>query len=226
MTTTARKPRIFTFFAVGAAIVVFAGFARSWYLKAWFGTPELPPLVHVHGAVMTLWFVLYVLQASLIATHRVALHRRIGMLGVALAALVLLIGTHTAIEAARLDRMPGPPLAFLAVPLGDMVVFATFFGLGLAYRHRPDIHRRMMTLASVGMLGAALFRLGIPGGLAGTIGVIFAILAACVTADWLVHRRPHRAFAIGALLIALSWPLRLWLSGTTAWQRFAGWLVA
>jgi|RhisoiCoNPM_1038542.scaffolds.fasta_scaffold04135_2 hypothetical protein len=226
MTTTARKPRIFTFFAVGAAIVVFAGFARSWYLKAWFGTPELPPLVHVHGAVMTLWFVLYVLQASLIATHRVALHRRIGMLGVALAALVLLIGTHTAIEAARLDRMPGPPLAFLAVPLGDMVVFATFFGLGLAYRHRPDIHRRMMTLASVGMLGAALFRLGIPGGLAGTIGVIFAILAACVAADWLVHRRPHRAFAIGALLIALSWPLRLWLSGTTAWQRFAGWLVA
>jgi len=220
MTTTARKPRIFTFFAVGAAIVVFAGFARSWYLKAWFGTPELPPLVHVHGAVMTLWFVLYVLQASLIATHRVALHRRIGMLGVALAALVLLIGTHTAIEAARLDRMPGPPLAFLAVPLGDMVVFATFFGLGLAYRHRPDIHRRMMTLASVGMLGAALFRLGIPGGLAGTIGVIF------VAADWLVHRRPHRAFAIGALLIALSWPLRLWLSGTTAWQRFAGWLVA
>ena len=226
MTTTARKPRIFTFFAVGAAIVVFAGFARSWYLKAWFDTPELPPLVHVHGAVMTLWFVLYVLQASLIATHRVALHRRIGMLGVALAALVLLIGTHTAIEAARLDRMPGPPLAFLAVPLGDMVVFATFFGLGLAYRHRPDIHRRMMTLASVGMLGAALFRLGIPGGLAGTIGVIFAILAACVAADWLVHRRPHRAFAIGALLIALSWPLRLWLSGTTAWQRFAGWLVA
>lgn len=226
MTPTARSPRIFTLIAVGAAIVVFAGFARSWYLKAWFGTPELPSLVHVHGAVMTLWFVLYVLQATLIATHRVALHRRIGLLGVALAVLVLLIGTHTAIEAARLDRMPGPTLAFLAVPLGDMVVFALFFGLGLGYRHRPDIHRRMMTLASIGMLGAALFRLNIPGGLPGTIGVIVAILAACVAADWLVNRRPHRAFAIGALLIALSWPLRLWLAETQPWQRLAGWLIA
>ncbi len=226
MTSTARTPRLFTLIAVGAAILVFAGFARSWYLKAWFGTPALPPLVHVHGVVMTLWFALYVLQATLIAAHRVALHRRIGLLGLALAALVLLIGTHTAIEAARLERMPGPPLPFLAVPLGDMLVFAVCVGLGLGWRHRPDIHRRMMTLASIGMLGAAIFRLGLPGGLVGTIAAIVAILAACVATDTLVHRRLHRAFALGALLIALSWPLRLWLSGTPAWQRFAGWLVA
>lgn len=226
MTPTASPPRVFTLIAVGAAIVVFAGFARSWYLKAWFGTPELPSLVHAHGAVMTLWFALFVLQARLVAAHRVALHRRIGLLGIALALLVLLTGTHTAIEAARLDRMPGPPLIFLAVPLGDMVVFATFIGLGLAWRHRPDIHRRMMTLASVGILTAALARLGLPGGIVGPIAATVVILVACVAADWLVHRRPHRAFAIGALLIALSWPLRLWLSGTQPWQRFAAWLIA
>lgn len=225
-TTTRTAPRVFTFFGLLAAAVVFAGFARSWYLKAWFGTPALPTLVHVHGVVMTLWFALFVLQVRLIAARRTALHRRVGVLGVVLALLVLGVGTLTAIEAARRGHFPGPPLKFLAVPLGDMLVFASFVSLGLAYRQRPDIHRRMMTLASVGILTAALARLGLPGGILGPITATIAILAVCVAADTLAHRRLHRAFALGALLIALSWPLRLWLSGTPAWERFASWLVA
>lgn len=223
---TPARTHVFTAFGLLAAAVVFIGFARSWYLKAWFGSPQLPTLVHAHGVVMSLWFALYLVQARLIATHRVALHRRLGLLGAALALLVLMVGTHTAITAARLGRMPGPPLPFLAVPLGDMLVFAVCVSAGLAWRHRPDVHRRLMTLASVGMLTAALARLGLPGGILGPIAVTVAILAACVAADTLAHRRLHPVFALGALLIAASWPVRLWLSGTPAWDRFARWLVA
>lgn len=226
MIPTVRPPRIFTFFAVGAALIVLVGFAKSFFLMRWSGAAALPPLVHVHGAVMTMWFALFVLQARLIAHDRIALHRRVGMLGAVLALLVIVIGLCTAIEAAQLKRMPGPPLPFLAVPLFDMVVFATFVGLGLAYRKRPDIHRRMMTLASIGILGAAIFRMGLPGGLIGTIVTTVALIAACVIADAIVYRRVHRAFALGALMVALSWPLRLWLSGTPAWERFATWLIS
>ncbi len=203
-----------------------AGFGRNLALMGWADAAALPPLVHVHGVVMVLWFAFFILQTRLVANGRVALHRRVGLLGAALAVLVLVIGLLTAIEAARLERLPGPPLAFVAVPLFDMVVFVACVALGLSYRHRPDIHRRMMTLASVGMLGAAVFRLGIPGGLMATIAVISGLLVVCVVADTLVHRRLHPAFALGALLITLSWPLRLWLSGTPAWQRFAGCLIA
>ena len=50
---------VYTWAALAAVIVVFAGFARSYYLKGIFGTPALTGLVHVHGIVMTLWFTLF-----------------------------------------------------------------------------------------------------------------------------------------------------------------------
>ena len=52
-----------------------AGFARTYYLKELYATPALPILLHIHGAVMTLWYVLFIVQVRLVAAHRVALHR-------------------------------------------------------------------------------------------------------------------------------------------------------
>ena len=59
----------YTWVALGTALIVFAGFARSYYLKGVFGTPALPLLLHIHGLVMTAWFVLCFVQARLVATH-------------------------------------------------------------------------------------------------------------------------------------------------------------
>jgi len=60
----------YTWVAVGAALIVFAGFARTYYLKELSGTRSLLLLLHVHGLVMTLWFVLFLAQVRLVATHR------------------------------------------------------------------------------------------------------------------------------------------------------------
>jgi hypothetical protein len=131
--------RFYTWAAVGTCIVVFAGFAKTYYLKGLFGTPELPALRHVHGLVMTLWFGLFMIQARLVAVRLVDLHRRLGLFGALLAALVLVVGIVTAIDAAKRGSSPGPPpLAFLAVPLGDMLGFRHAGGDGtlLAASHR------------------------------------------------------------------------------------------
>ena len=101
--------RLYTWAAVGVCLVVFAGFAKSYYLKGLFGTPELPALRHIHGLVMTLWFGLLLVQARLVATRHVSLHRRLGVFGAVLAGLVLVVGTVTAIDAARRGSSPGPP---------------------------------------------------------------------------------------------------------------------
>jgi hypothetical protein len=53
-----------------AFATVFVGFARTYYLEFLFGTPALPWLVHLHGALMTSWFVLFFTQTYLIASHR------------------------------------------------------------------------------------------------------------------------------------------------------------
>ncbi|MEO8140602.1 MAG: hypothetical protein ABI742_13195 [Gemmatimonadota bacterium] len=227
---TARYP-FYALVAFGALLLVFAGFARSYYLKVQFGTPVLPLLVHLHGAVMTGWFVLLFVQAGLIETHRTAVHRRLGVLAAGWALLVLVVGVATAIHAARLGFTAGPPpLVFLVVPLMDLVVFGSLTGSALLYRGRPEIHRRLMLMGSVGILAPAIARLPIGavarGGLPVIFGLMILVAVGCVAFDTWRYRRLHPAFGWGLLVVVSSVPLRVALGGTAAWQRFAAWLIS
>ena len=71
--------RLFLVAAVLFPLIVFVGFAPTYYAKPWFATPPLASiLVHVHGATRTLWVVLFVAQVWLIAAGHVNTHRRLG----------------------------------------------------------------------------------------------------------------------------------------------------
>lgn len=221
---------IYTWAALVAVLIVFAGFARSYYLKGLFGTPALTGLVHLHGVVMSLWFALFATQVWLVARGRTGVHRRLGVAGGAIAIAVIAVGTLTAITAARLGHTPGPPpKVFLAVPLGEMVVFAALVSLGLTYRHRPAAHKRLLLLASLSMLTPAIARLPLDFIRSGGIPVFFALtdlcLVACIAVDTARHRRLHPAFGWGLLFVFVSQGFRLWLSGTPLWDRVATWLV-
>lgn len=226
--------RFYTFAAIAAALIVFAGFAHSFYLRTVVGAPPwappMSPLLHVHGLVMSSWFLLFLIQARLIATRRTPLHRRLGVFGGVLAATMLVLGTVVAITQAKLGRSPGPPpLRFLVVPLGDMLVFGVLVGAGLYFRNRVQIHRRLMLLATLAILGAAISRIPIgfieTGGPLVFFGLIDLFVLACVAYDTVKYRRLHPAFAFGALFIIASHPLRLMLAGTEIWMRFATWLT-
>ena len=71
--------RFYTWFVVCAFLIVFAGFARTFYLRPVFQTRGLPLLLHLHGFLFTAWFVLFFVQARLVARHRVDLHRKLGI---------------------------------------------------------------------------------------------------------------------------------------------------
>lgn len=222
--------RLYVWAAVVASVIAFAGFARTYYLKGVYGTPELPPLVHVHGFVMTLWIATFVLQTSLVAMRHTDLHRRVGVAGALLASLVLVVGVTTALNGARRGASPGPPpLIFLAVPLADMAVFAALAGAGLYFRRRSDIHKRLMLLATLSMLAAAFARIPLGFIRANPVVMAFGLtdlfVLACVSYDTWARRRLHPAFGWGALLIVASHPLRLMLAKTPAWMQIATWLV-
>jgi hypothetical protein len=216
--------------AVGIIAIVFAGFARSYYLKVLYDAPELSGLLHLHGLVMTLWFAFFLTQVSLVAAGRTSVHRRWGVVGAVLATLVVLVGVTTAINAARLGHTPGPPpLVFLAIPLGDMVVFPILVAAGLLLRRRSDFHKRLMLLASLSLLTAAIARIPLDliaaGGLPLFFGLTDLCIVACIAFDTLKHHRLHPAFGWGLLLIVASQALRFVLAGTPAWAQFAAWLV-
>ena len=93
-----RRERLFyTGMAIAVVITVFAGFARTYYLRPYFGTPSLTPLLQLHGIIFTSWLVLLLTQTSLVAANRTDIHRRLGMAGAVIAVLMVLVGSATAI---------------------------------------------------------------------------------------------------------------------------------
>ena len=223
--------RFFTAMSLAAAITVFAGFAPTYFLKSAFGSPPLPPLLHIHGLVFTSWIVLFVTQTSLVAAKRTDIHRRLGILGGLLAIAMLVVGFLAAVTAARRGASPpgGPPaLQFLVIPIFDLVVFATLVGTGLFFKRRPQIHKRLLWLATITLLTAAVARLPHvgPRGPVAFFGLTDLFIVVCLIYDLVVRRRIHPAFIWGGLLIVLSQPLRLLLAGTDAWLAFATWLTS
>ena len=214
----------YTMVAVGTALIVFAGFARTYYLKELFGTRSLTLLLHVHGLVMTLWFVLFLVQVRLVAARRTDLHRRLGVIGALLALLVVTAGATTIIIRAKPHFKPGHSLAFLAFQLSILLVFAVLVAAAILLRRRSNFHKRLMLFASVSILQPAIVRLPLRFIQTNPL-VSFGLLDLCVLApvafDTIKNRRLHPAFGWGALLIVASQPLSFLLGATHVWTRFA-----
>lgn len=237
MAATPRLPtrindrRLYILAAILTPLIVLAGFARTYYLKPFFNTPDLAGrIVHLHGIVMTAWVVLFITQISLVATRRTKIHQRLGVLGGVLAALVVIVGVLTALYAAARGASPGPPaLSFLIIPLGDMLIFSILIGLALYYRRKLDVHKRLMLLAAINLLTPAIARIPfnfiINGGPLVFFGLTDLCLLACVAFDTFKHRRLHPVFLWGTVFVIAMQPLRLLLAGTDAWMGFAAALV-
>jgi len=227
--------------AIAAFAVVVVGFARTYYLKLLFGTPALPWLLHLHGALMTSWFVLFFVQTSMIAAHRVNVHKRLGIVGGVLAGLIVIVGTAVAVRrTARVLHGPrhgGHPLQFMGFILAVLFVFAILVGTALLLRRRRDWHKRLMLLSCLSMTGPGLTR--IPpqwfhafaflktGGPTGLFGLDLVLVYACVAWDTWRYRRLHPAFVCGALLIvAYDLPFIWMFLSSATWTRIATWLVS
>jgi hypothetical protein len=231
LATRRRTRRFYVGMAIAITITVFAGFSRSYFLKPWYGTPELSGLLHVHGLVFTAWVLFFLSQAVLVATGRTYLHRRMGIGGAVLAALVVIVGTAVAITRVKTGVSPIPgvsALSFLAIPLFDMVVFAVLVSAGIYFRHRAEAHKRLMTLSMISLLAAPIARmtfLPLPPGPPTFFGLSDLFIVVLLVYDLSTRGKVHPATIWGGLLIVASQPLRLMISGTRPWLAFASWLT-
>jgi hypothetical protein len=233
--TAVNAPRydLFSIFALVAFTVVFAGFARTFFLRFLFTSPKMPVYLYLHGLLFSGWFALFFIQTRLIAFHRVDLHRRLGVLGAGLAGLAVPVAIDVAIRAGRrVYETHSKPFSAEAQPLaldfGACLTFTVFIGLALYFRRRGEVHKRLMLVGSSSILLPALGR--IPGlfGIGGLWGlVVFAEIVplSFIGFDSVRRRRLHPAFAWGGLGIVLSWPVFLLVGSTQLWLRFTEWLV-
>jgi hypothetical protein len=224
-----RRARPFALWIAGfCAVLVLAGFARTFYLQPLLDGPPLPWLAIVHGVVMSLWIVLFAAQAWLVSRHDIRLHRTLGMLGTVLVPAMLVLGLAMGIGAMRAGHSPSPlvtPRQFLAVPVFNILLFAALAGTGLWLRRRPDIHRRLMLLALLDLLPPALARLPLDavrsGGLPLVMVVTALVVLACIARDTAVHRRLHPVFVAGGVAVMLALPASVLVAHTAWWQRVA-----
>ena len=219
------------------ALLVFLGFAPTFFLASHYAGPPLSTLRIAHGTLFTSWIVLYNVQVLLIASDRVRTHRALGIVGAVMASAMVPLGIAMAIIAAREGHGPRgiPPLAFLAIPLFDMVVFAPLVALGIYYRRKRDTHKRLMLLATVSLLGAAVARMSrmvpIPPAVLATgplfyFGVGDVLLIAMAAYDLVTRGRVHRVTLWGGAFIIASQAVRLAISGTRGWLAFAALITA
>lgn len=228
-----RDRRVAIAIAVLFPLVIFIGFARSYYLKGLFGFPPLPSLlVHVHSIIMTAWVLLFIAQVWLVAAHRTRLHMKLGILGSVLALLVFVVGVHTSLAAAARGSTVPPfePLPFLVIPLGDIFVFAILVGAALYFRHKMDTHKRLMFLSALNLMPAAVARIPLDviqtNGPLAFYGFPDLCVIALVAYDTIKNRRLHPAYFVGSVLIIASHPLRLMIANTETWISFAAAMVS
>lgn len=225
--------RLFRAAALVFSVIVLAGFARTYYVKGLFDVPPLPSLLHVHGVLMTAWVALFATQVWFISSKRIRLHQRLGYAGIGLGALIVVVGFATAVRAAKYGfnaAPPGiPPLAFMAVPMFDLLMFVTFFGGAIYYRKQPAEHKRLMLLTAVNFLPPAIARIPIASLLAlGPLwffGLPTVLTLLCLGLDAKRHGRVNWVFLIGTVLLIGSYVVRLMVMTTGPWLNFAAWLV-
>ncbi len=234
----AAERRFYCGFSVALALAVFLGFARTFFLKAWYptwaaahGAPER--FFYLHGALFASWYAVLIAQASLIAAKRISWHRRLGFMSVALAALIVAFGVGGALVAARrptgfIDN-PLPPLQFLIDPLSVIALFATFVGLAITGRRDIQAHKRYMLLASIVMVQAAVVRWPFAFVAAASPVPLFEtpilltdlFFTPLILWDIASRGRLHPATMWGSVMIVTVQAIRMPLGTTTAWQAFA-----
>ena len=227
--------RFFALTAIAFTLVVLAGFARTYYLKPYFGGPPLPSLlVHLHGLLMTGWVALFATQVWLISSRQVRIHQRLGYAGVGLAALIVITGLVTAMRAGKYGSPSMPPdipsQAFMAIPLFDLLLFSMLFGGAVYYRKRPAAHKSLMLLTAINFLPPAIARIPIAAlqhlGPLWFFGFPTVLVLVCLVIDWRRRGQINPVFLTGSLLLIASYPIRMVLMGSAAWMQFALWLTS
>jgi len=194
------------------------------------GTVEKPSIIHFHAAVYAGWVLLFVAQVFFASTGQIALHRKLGRIGIYYGWAIVAVGLLTAFTLFA-ERVGDGKLAeaqrSLLAPLTDMIVFPIFFGAALYFRRRPEIHKRLMLVATTALLVAAVARMPF---LSGPISeparqlVWFSPILLAMGYDFYARRLVHPVYAIGlATLYGLSF--RGSLRESDAWLSLSSWLA-
>ena len=208
-----------------AGIVVY-GFGQTVDHNLIHATPPRPLLLWFHGAVFSTWVAFFIFQSALVRTRNVKLHRLLGWFGAALGTAMIVLGVAVAIVMVRFDTRtlhePGGD-AFLIVPLFDMLAFAVFFSLAVLWRKKPEMHRRLMFIATCGLVVAAFGRIPFVAEHGFSYYTVDVLIFLGILRDLVVNRSVHRVYlvALPVLIACHAFVIHTMTSASAWWLRIA-----
>jgi hypothetical protein len=229
----ARSFRPYVPIALFTIAVALVGFWANYYGRILPGTVDTPPLIQVHAAIFLGWLLLLTLQATLAARGRMAQHMRVGRWVMGYGVLVFTIGvvatffvTGWELEAGddRRARMK------LFVGLTDMLTFAPFLAAAWFFRDRPEVHKRLIIVATCVLIIAPVHRmhwfLGMPPPVVPVLLIWLAPIYTGMIYDFVTRRIVHPVYLIGicAILFLKFW--RIPIAASEPWQAFSDWVLS
>lgn len=211
--------------------IAVVGFWPGYIGPALEGSLDKTGAVHIHVLVYVGWLILFTVQATLPMFGRGRLHRRIGGFGIAYGVLVWIVGVFVTwsrfVDRVRLGNIDEARFQALP-PLSDMLIYPLLFGLAIAYRGRPEIHKRLMVLVGTMLMIAAVARMTINGVLPESILVFDLVWLSpvwiAVLHDGWYRRALHPVYAFGFLALSIV-PARMLLIETQTWRDLTAWVA-
>ena len=225
MKTITADRRIFYIASGGVmTLIALVGFWPSYFGPLLRFDAARSAVIHFHAAVYVGWLALFMIQVVYAATGKVRQHRKLGQIGIAYGVLVILVGLGTTLfqYAGQIEENGlEASLEYPTWPLIDMAIFAPFFGLAVAWRHRPEVHKRLMIVATTTLLIAAAGRMPLEFNLVRVVW--FSPILLGLAYDLLKRHAVHPVYVIGLVVLFVS-SFRDGLMATDSWPALMRWL--
>jgi hypothetical protein len=205
------------------AVIVVWGFSRTIDQSLFHAAIPRPFLLWVHGLAFSGWVAFFIFQSALVRTRHVKWHRFFGWFGVALGAAMVPLGVAIAVIMNRFDavQLHQSDPTFLSVPFFDMLAFPIFVSLAVYWRRKPELHRRLLLIATCCLLDAPFARFDFV--LNNSLLFVFPdlVILLGVIRDLIVNRRIHTVYlaALPPLMLAQGAAIYLWRGSPAWWLR-------
>lgn len=162
-TIAARVQREETFYqrmGIGLALLILFAFGQ-FAARGFVDYRHVPLAVHFHAAAMASWLLLLVVQSTLAQRMDLALHRKIGWVGLVLVLAIPPLAIAACVAMMRAHAVPPffTPAFFLTLVAVESLTFAGLVIAAIALRRRTQWHRRLMIGATIILLEPAFGRL-------------------------------------------------------------------
>jgi hypothetical protein len=211
------------------AAIAFVGFWPTYFGPLLAGTVDKLTVIHVHAATYVGWLAIFIAQATFAATRRMDLHVRLGNFGIGYGVLVIVMGVTVAISMFAVRVRAGnveEAQARLINPLADMVFFAPLFVAAVRLRRKPEIHKRLMIVATTILLVAAVGRMTFLGHRPWPLLLVWCSPLLLGSAYDVVRRRAVPwIYLLGVVAILVRAFGAQLVSETAAWHAWTAWLA-